>query len=69
MTACSIRLLCSNKEEPKIAKLKREHKRTKLFRLMGIQLALDSIIIQSIFYKKEIKASAKRLGKINKGKT
>lgn len=69
MTACSIRLLCSNKEEPKIAKLKRDHKRTKVFRLMGIQIALDSIIIQSIFFKKEIKASAKRLGKINKGKT
>lgn len=69
MTACSIRVLCSNKEEPKIAKLKRVNKRTKVFRLMGFQIALDSIIIQSIFYKKDIKPVAKRLGKINKGKT
>jgi hypothetical protein len=45
VTACSIRLVCSNKEDPKIAKLKRENKRTKVFRLIGIQIALDSIII------------------------
>ena len=69
VTACSIRLLCSNKENPKIAKLKRENKRTKVFRLIGIQIALDSIIVQCVFHKKELRVSAKRLGTISKGIT
>ena len=67
MTACSIRLICSNQQSPKIVKLKRDNMRTKIFRLIGIQIALDSIVVQSIFYKKDLKPSAKSLGKINKG--
>lgn len=67
VTACSIRMLCSNKQDPKIARLKRENDRTKVFRLIGIQIAFDSIIIHSIFHKRDLKLKAKRLGSISKG--
>jgi hypothetical protein len=69
LTACSMRVLLTNKDKPHKVTVRVGKKKTKEFKLIGIQAVLDSILLQASFFKKDIKPRAKRLKNISKGKT